>query len=327
MKSRKGKNVKGNNNKKDEIEIQLEIPEEYLKGIDENFKFECHPAWVQVDDICPALSPFQSDPDFQSKMENVTHSLRKHISENSSREVIQEAFKSLMELIISGKYDTEAKYVWLISCASRILLQKIRFSVNVLLESSIFSAYNSDSLFCPAKMHHISKELYQITKGNTLGIAHLVEKLFHLNSVLNYVCICLVSAGINRIYLKADPDIFQPLRPSDITNILKEVRMSQNVLNFTELNELLILLSLYNKLVVMNLSLNDIFPNDLVKYFCSGKSSYIETNKKWLTDASFYVGRAMKKLNTCPSLLKLQQQILFELQYGLGDLLSEVWHI
>lgn len=303
--------------------MNLEIPEEFINGNDDNFRFNPNPEWLPVTKILPSLEPFSVDSDFHKSLQELLKSFQLQNGVTLSETEERETLEKLIETVIAGIYDTESKYVWLICCVSRIFLQKSRTSNSLIIQSDVFKRYNCESLYCPAKMHHITKELYEITQGNTFSIAMLVSNFNHINPVLHYICVCLVSAGLNRISSKSDPKIFRPHKPSDLIVMLKGLNLASGSINYVDFHEFLKLLSLYNSLVVMNKELSETHAEDLVQYFTRSIDLYVKAVKKWLLDASNYVEKLMTRKPLCLGFVDLKQQILMELQYGLRDFMDE----
>lgn len=303
----------------------LEVPDEFINGSDNDICFNSDPDWLSLDEIIPDLDCFPADSDFCMALQGAVTCFRHQNGMRMDETQEEQALKKVVETIVVGVYDTEERYVWLICCVSRIFLQKVRAFNGLVLQSDVFRRYNCESLYCPVKMHHIVEKLYEITRGNTFGITILVSTLNHINPVLHYTCICLVSAGINRLYSRTTPKFFQPLSPSDLISMLRKLKFSNNSIDFVTFHGYLKLISLYNSLVVYPNSetLNETYSSSMVEYFNKASSSYLDALKKWLTVAVHNVNKVMAKKTMSPSLLDLKQQILMELQYGLRDYVDE----
>ncbi|XP_063701190.1 uncharacterized protein LOC134831400 [Culicoides brevitarsis] len=296
--------------------VEVKIPEELLNTDDINFKLNKNPEFLDTNEILPNSDAFPADSEFIISLKNSIRDLEG--TENAAKR--SEMFKNLVAKIVAGTYDTEEKYFWLISCVARLFLQKERTN-SLILESEILQKWNSNTFYCPAKLHLIAKEIFQVARGNTFGVALLVSKLNHVNAAFHYLCITLVSAVINKIHTKRDPEVFQPHKPSDLVPILTKSAMPS--LSFEEFHQMLKMVSLYNCLVVMNRSLEETHAADLVKILTKGRKSYVEAAKKWLKDASNYVEKLRQKKQFCSWLIDLNQQIVMELQYGLRDAVEE----
>lgn len=241
------------------------------------------------------------------------------MSEAQERQVIQKIIETVLH---EGVYDTEERYVWLICCISRIFLQKTRPRTTSILESKVFGKYLCESLYHPVKLQKITQELVNLTHDNVFNISILVEKLNHINPVLHYVCISLVSVGMRRV-VASNTDFFHPLKPEEVISLLDTFIFTQETLDFVVLFRFQRLLSLYHSLVIMNKMLRETHPPDLVKFLTENRSFYLKSVKKWLHNATDFLNTVMTSKKMCSSLVSLKQELLIELQLGLRDHVNE----
>lgn len=291
----------------------FEVPKEFIPTQNE-IELQTEPAWLHSVELNVPLDVFP-ESEFRVDLQNLITALQ---PKNGTRIPVEkeiEIINHIIQCLPNGNYEREEQFSWLICFACRIFLQKNKTNLGAyhfrLLDC--LKQYNTPGLYCPLKMHVITKEIYSIVHGNPHSISHVVRKIHHINPVCHYISISLVCALIKQTHEKTNPEIFNVLSPTEIDTIVKAFELSLDTTNINQLHAFLILLIMYNNLVVFNNNIPEIHSSDLAEYLVASKK-YFKHVRQWGIRASKFVDRVMFKTGQQNgSLIYLKELIQFDL--------------